>query len=122
MTFKESYFKKLHKVELDGKSTYLKKNTIFPGYRVVTPIMKDDGRFDWFNLITGGWANIFKIAIIVALILFVTYSYAHDTAVCRQLIGNQTYFMDQCANIKLSTAIGQPIPANFNITQSVLIH
>jgi len=74
-------------VEKIREGLYIKKS--FDGYRVVHPIKNDDGTFNWFNILTGGnyWMLV-KFLIILFLILAMTWSYAHDTKACRELMEN----------------------------------
>jgi len=61
----------------------------FWGYRIVHPLKNTDGKINYFNLITGGsWGRFFTVVIIVVLILIMSWSYAHDTKACRDLIEN----------------------------------
>jgi len=69
------------------EKVYLKKS--FGDWRVVYPMQKEDGKWDAFVLLTGGsWFVLAKLILVIALILFVTYSYKHDTAECRDLMEN----------------------------------
>ena len=65
-----------------GESVYVKKNTIFKGYRVVHPIKNDDGSINWLHLTIGSWANLTKVIIIFALLIFMMFSYNHDMKAC----------------------------------------
>ena len=96
--FKESYFEKLRPINVDTSKVYLKKNSFFKGYHIVTPIFDDDGKFNWYNAVTGGNSNLLKVILIVAFILLVTWSYKHDTAECFKIVSNQTYFHSLCTN------------------------
>ena len=81
---------KIQTVILEGDKFYVKRNTFFEGYRVVHPIKDEEGHYIIPNLLFGGWSNLFKLIIILALMFFLMWSYNHDTAVCRQLIANQS--------------------------------
>lgn len=74
-------------VEEIRKGLFINKNT----NRVVHPILKNVRQpfsltnINWKNFLLGGnWWNL----IMVVLILFVVWSYHHDTADCRELIDN----------------------------------
>lgn len=81
-----------------NKHEYLKINK--GKGRIITPIKKDINKpftfknCDYFNLfISGGWGNLLKIAIIILLLAGLSWSYARDTRVCRDIVGN---FTDKC--------------------------
>ncbi len=80
------------------KKIYLKKS--LGDWRVVYPIQKQDGKIDWFVFLTGGsWWILVKVILILAMILFVTYSYMHDTDECRDLLEN---ICDYSLNISIA--------------------
>jgi len=71
----------------EKETVFLKKS--FDGYRVVYPLKKEDGTWDWFVLLTGGtWWVLLKTFLVIALLLFVTWSYIQDTTQCRDLVEN----------------------------------
>lgn len=55
---------------------YLKKD-IF-GWRVVHPIKNEDGSINYFNLILGGWRNLFILVLFLIIMFIIMYSYNHD--------------------------------------------
>jgi len=70
-------------VEKIREGLYIKKG--FDGYRVVYPMKNEDGSMNWKNIISGGsYWNFVKIAIILGIIVFLTWSYMHDTRECRE--------------------------------------
>jgi len=72
--------------KIDENNWKLNKNQALrktkKGYRIIYPI-KTDGKINWRNLIMG--QNIWGL-VFVAIILFATYGYIHDTKECRELI------------------------------------
>jgi hypothetical protein len=75
---------KMKDVEKIREGLYIKKS--FDGYRVIHPIKREDGTINWFNLFTGGsYWNWVKLAIILIIIYFMTWSYLRDIRVCREL-------------------------------------
>jgi len=78
-----------------NKNQYLKKDK-GGDFRIIAPIKKDlyksfwnTGNKNWFNFLTGGsWYNLFKVIIFILLILGISWTYAHDTRVCRELREN----------------------------------
>lgn len=61
---------KIKKVYVDSDSFYVRKSIL--GYRVVYPIKREDGSMNWFNLFTGGWANLIFVIICVSMLLWIT--------------------------------------------------
>jgi hypothetical protein len=71
----------------EGEKVFLKHS--FDGWRVVYPFKNEDGTINWFNLCTGGsWWSILKTLFLLFIILGVSWSYAHDTKQCRELVNN----------------------------------
>lgn len=64
--------KKIYKIEEipEQEQIYLSKN--FLGWKVVHPIKNEDGSYNWFNLLIGGWENLI-IVLFVILLLVVFY-------------------------------------------------
>lgn len=74
-------------IEKIREGLYIKKS--FDGYRVVYPYKNDDGTINWFSILTGGnWWKLVKLLFLLAIILGVSFSYAHDTKNCREMISN----------------------------------
>lgn len=64
------------------------------GFRVVHPIKNIDGSLNWVNLLTGGgWGNLIKMILIIAIILFICWAYKHDvktlTECCQKFYDTQ---------------------------------
>jgi len=79
-------------IEKIREGLYIKKS--FDGYRVVYPWKNDDGTSNWFNILVGGtWWSLIKVSILVFIILAVSWSYAHDTKSCRELINDPCKFL-----------------------------
>jgi len=50
-------------------------------YRLIFPIKKEDGKVNWFNLLTGGsWGNLIVVILIVMLCVSLVLAYRHDVA------------------------------------------
>lgn len=56
----------IKKITLENDILYLKKG-IF-GWNIVEPIKNEDGTFNWFNFITGGWRSLIAMAFILLLL------------------------------------------------------
>lgn len=93
---------KMEKVNINGKDIFLKKN-IFNEYRVVFPIKKENGKINWFYLLTGGWSNLIFLLILLSIISFIGYSYLHDINMCKELIECGAKCSDTILNTKLNT-------------------
>jgi len=75
----------MEEVIIDGKTLNLKKG--FGGWRIVYPFKNSDGTLNWFNILTGGsWANLLKVGVIVALLIFLIFAYKIDISACKELI------------------------------------
>ncbi len=69
--------KNVKKIEIDGDEIYLKKNPL--GWKVVYPIFDEDGKFNLFNLFTGGsWLNLIIVGVVVAIILGLLFEYVSN--------------------------------------------
>ena len=93
------------------------------GYRIVHPFKKDLNKpyskdnLNWKNIILGGgWENVIKIVIIIALVLFAGWSYQNDTAECTELLENPVPFCLEIMNRVTERSIQEEvIPFEFNI-------
>ena len=78
--------------QIEGNQ-YLKK--FKGGWTIISPIKKDITKplainnIDWFNMITGGSiANLIKVLIILFLLVGISWSYASETKMYREMISN----------------------------------
>jgi len=84
---------KIRRIIVDEDIINLKKD--FLGYRIVHPIRNDDGTFNTFNFITGGWRNLITLIIILTIIGVALYGFMQVTDSCRDLAENPCdYFPD----------------------------
>ena len=92
----------------EGEKVFLKKS--FDGWRVVYPIKNEDRTINWFNLCTGGsWWNVLKTLFILSVILGVSWSYAHDTKQCRELVGNPCNHYSEIKEFCTNQDINNPL-------------
>ena len=69
------------------KGIYAEKDRF--GWKIVHPVRNPDGSINWFNLWTGGsWWNVVKVAGVLAIIGFVTWSYFRDINTCLEVMKN----------------------------------
>lgn len=62
-------------VEVNGEKIHLRKD--FLGWHQVHPIMDEDGKLNWKNLIAGGsWTKLLIVIVVVLLILGCIYEYS----------------------------------------------
>ena len=79
------------KVLVDGDDVYLKKSLGYWG--VVYPLKKDDGSWNWFNIITGGdLTKFFFMILMFILLLLAINEYSSNIKYCQSLINNMTFF------------------------------
>ncbi len=75
----------------ENEKVYLKKS--LGSWKVVYPWKNEDGTMNWFNFLTGGsWWRLIGVIFVIALILGMTFAYAHDTRNCRELISDPCKF------------------------------
>jgi len=73
--------------EIEGERVDLKKD--FAGWKVVYPIQNEDGSWNYKNLFLGGsWWNLLKVLVIVLMLMFLMFSYYHDSKVFRDIQEN----------------------------------
>lgn len=110
---------KMKNIEKIREGLYVKKS--FDGYRVIYPARNDDGSMNWFNLLTGGsYWNIIKVSIVVLMLLGLSWSYARDIRVYREIterIARDPYSF--CINIT-SQQQEFPIDLNFTLAESLV--
>lgn len=67
------------------EGVYLDKDKF--GYKLVYPFKNEDGSLNWFNIAVGGnWYSLIKTIGFVLLIIFMSWSYAHDVKECREVM------------------------------------
>lgn len=71
------------KLNLSGEKVYMKKDWL--GWRQIYPIKKDDGSWNYPNLLFGGYRNLIFLVLILLAIVLVVSAYKHDTASCTEL-------------------------------------
>lgn len=77
-------------VEIDNEKIYLKKSLGYWG--VVYPLKKDDGSWNWFNIITGGdLTKFFFLLVMFILLLLAINEYSSNIKYCQSLINNMTW-------------------------------
>jgi len=83
---------KIKEITIDEETTYLKKS--FGSWKVVYPI-KENGKINWKNLISGGsWFNLIKLGIIIGLIILFLYQYSEAIRIANEcLIDNPFRFL-----------------------------
>lgn len=73
--------------------------TEFSGWRIIYPYKNSDGSFNWFNFFTGGsWGKLLMTSLIVALILFMTFSYYDGINQCVDLQNNICDYLPNITN------------------------
>lgn len=101
MTLKDKLYnkfeKKIVKSELDGETIYLAKGSIFSWIPLIGKRMKEwhqvypplDESKNWnkANVIFGGWRNLFKLIVVMALLSVAYFQYS-------VLLGNSKEYMD----------------------------
>lgn len=70
-------------LKLNGDKVYMKKDWL--GWRQIYPIKKDDGSWNYPNLLFGGYRNLIFLVIVMLALLLLVSSYKHDTADCNEL-------------------------------------
>ena len=80
------------KIEKIKDDLYVQKSLF--GWRIVYPIFKEQDKgwklnnINWKNLLIGSWVNLITVLLIVLIICGLTFSYLHDTELCRKVIEN----------------------------------
>lgn len=57
--------------DIEGTRVPMKKSKL--GWRVVSPIKREDGSLHFFNLLTGGWGSLFITTLIVIILVSQLY-------------------------------------------------
>jgi len=110
--------KGVKKIDIEGIPTYVKRDSLGKGYRIIHPYKNEDGTWNWFNLCTGGsWWNLWLIVFIVALIAFGSWAYKRDIRVCLEtlekcnsqvdfsVIGNQNLGLKNGSEFNFTAAV-----------------
>ena len=87
-------------LEFEGEKIYLKKD--FLGTRVVHPPKNEDGSWNWFNLLTGGWNNFILLLFILFLVLGFFYVYNHDTVEMQKVVENPCAYCPGCGDFGIT--------------------
>ena len=60
-------------IEIDGEKIHLQKSNygfkLLDYWRVVSPVKDENGKFNWFNLLLGGYSNL--LFMLMAILFFV---------------------------------------------------
>jgi len=73
-------------VEVEVKDTKVELKKGYFGYRVVHPIINDNGKLNWINFIFGGWENLIILLIVLLFIFYAINSYRQDIQTCKEII------------------------------------
>ena len=74
-------------------------------YKIVYPITKDQskkfgkGNIHWKRFLIGSWGNLIKNAIMFGLMVFLIFSYMHDTEECREILSDPLGFCNRTITI-----------------------
>ena len=86
----------MDKIRLDENTTVTKTKS---GWKLIYPLKDNEGKYIWKNVLYGGSkSNLISMLIIIGLILFLVYSYVHDTQACVDLMENPQEFCNSWFN------------------------
>ncbi len=68
------------------EKVFMKKGTF--GWRIVHPNKNEDGSTNWFNTITGGWSNLFRVGIYMVIAGLIYLGFSETLSSC-QLLANE---------------------------------
>jgi len=95
--------------EID-KDTHIGKG-LFNEWKLIFPIKYPDGKINWKNFLIGGrWSNLITLIIILFLLFFLSWSYAHDVKVYKEfyekvsanpyiICGRSSFYGEQLPNL-----------------------
>lgn len=83
----------IRKLDLDGKTIYVKDNKIF-GPKVVYPYKNEDGTINWFNLMFGGKGNLISSIITLGIVVMLLIGFGSQLNQCRDMAANPCKYFD----------------------------
>ena len=79
MTFKESLLARQERnavvSTIAGEKVYLKKGGFFKEWGQVYPLMDEQGKVNWMNVVFGGWKNLVKLVIVLGIVGMVLFQF-----------------------------------------------
>ena len=103
----------------EGDKVYLKKDRF--GWRIIEPVVDENGKIIWKNMLFGGYRNLMWLIIIIITILVIAYSYNNDIEAYREVYENpcvycslkaKEVFSPEVDNLRLSKGLN--LTDNFN--------
>ena len=88
---------KLKEIEVDGSIIYMKKDSL--GWRLVHPIKKPDGTYNWINFLVGGKRNFVVLIIILIMFGLLFLGFNEVVSSCRLIAKNPCEFCSLQSNI-----------------------
>lgn len=74
---------KIHKIQIDSKDVFISQRD--SSFKVVKPWKKEDGSWNWFNILTGGsWWNLGLVAFAVVIILGLLNEYSTNIGILQE--------------------------------------
>ena len=98
-------------IEIDGERIHLQKSQygtkLLDYWRVVEPIKKEDGSFNWPSILFGGYRNIVPIIVVTIFFIFLSLGIHEIFSGCNALANNPCIF--SCMN-QSSTSVISVMP------------